>query len=285
MLTEKLMETVKRQSELAKKVMDGTATDEEKAELDKINQAIDTATGQSTETRKTDLVTMKLEEFQNMVEEKTKSDISPDELALLKRNIESVKKQGKTKADDIVAVEVLVKQSAEDMIAALENRVVELEAKLEAKLAKKPSEPEKAADKPTAQALASEAIDSIIEQFGEMKNKITAGTLKQQDVKDMWPSWQMQELIEGATAVVAKLDEAKKLIKEVMPELKKLSEGGEVTGDGDGDEEDHEEEESSSTSQKTEKWWSKGDLAGEPEDAQKQFSNLKKKKESGSVNS
>lgn len=260
MLNEKMFAILKRQNELSAKLADGTATDDEKAELTKLGKTISALTdADKVDVGKTRLETMTVADFQKHVEaEQTALDanLDPARLALLKRNIDSVKAQGKTSADDHVAVEVAVQASAEDRIATVEAKLDELLETVKASFDRRTStgvndggasdDPPagddagdgdagtgddagdggtvgKNEDKPVTTALAMEAIDSVISCFNSIKAKVQEGTLTSDELYKMWPGWEVREMIEGAVGVLAKAEELSKLVDEVKPELEKIA--------------------------------------------------------------
>jgi len=127
-MNKKLLQIMKRQSELAKKASGGALSDAETQELDQLNAAIEALTDTSVDVGKTSLTTMKLSEFKKHVEsEQSSMDLDPKRLALLKRNIESVKSQGKSEDDDIVAVEVIAEtEKSDERLDKIENKLNEI---------------------------------------------------------------------------------------------------------------------------------------------------------------
>jgi hypothetical protein len=256
MLNEKMFAILKRQNELTAKLADGTATDDEKAELDKLGKTITALTdADKVDVGKTRLETMTVADFQKHVESEQAAldaNLDPARLALLKRNIDNVKAQGKTSADDHVAVEVAVQASAEDRIATVEAKLDELLETVKASFDRRTStgvndggdagdppagdggdaggddggdgsDVGKGDDKPVTTALAMEAIESVIECFNSIKAKVQEGTLTSDELYKMWPGWEVREMIEGAVGVLAKAEELSKLVEEVKPELEKIA--------------------------------------------------------------
>lgn len=298
-MNKKLLEIMKRQGELASKAATEKLTDEEKEELSKIKKAIEAMTNPSIEIGKTTLAVMSLAEFKKHVgEEQNKADLDPGRLSLLKRNLESVKKQGKTKADDSVAVEVFEQQSSDDRIDGIESKLDEVLGVLKTfdgrtntgvvgdgtngspagAATSDDADPTSAAakgDSPTSEALAKEAIDSIIKRFQALKDKITNNeefTVKELD--EVWPGWELREMIAATAEVLAKLDEAKKLVEEVSPklnELSKLDNAGDNASDKPGSKNKSDEE-----PEDVSKWASGCDMAPSS-NATDSFKMLKKK--------
>lgn len=242
-----LRKKLRRQSELAAKALAGELSEIEKAELGTLTAAIKTAMDPPVIAMKTKLTTMTLAEFKTWADGVMGGDgASADELALVKRNVEAVKSQGKTAAGDIVAVEMAIETSAAEGISALEDRIVMLEQKLSDtakgqndQTGDEPSElPFAKLDAPTTMALALEAMDAVMRHVGELKAKFDAGTVTIDDVEKLWPNWDLRNVIEAATSVMAKLDETKALVSEVLPKVEKLKSddsAGDGAGDADGD--------------------------------------------------
>jgi hypothetical protein len=225
----KFMEVVKRQTELATKAALGSATKEEIAELQKLNAVVKAAT-EPEAPASTKLATMTLAAFREWHEKAVKAleDGVADAslLAVVKRNIAAVKEQGKTLADDVVAVELPVEKEEVDKVAALEARIAELEAKA-AEKAKAPPPPAddsaKATSAPTAQALAMEAVDALLSKYTKLKALIDSGSFTRDEVDKLCCSdWSIKEIIQSAAAVMAKADALKELAAAVTPELEKL---------------------------------------------------------------
>jgi hypothetical protein len=248
----KFMEVVKRQTELAAKAAAGTATKDELAELTKLNAVVKAAM-LPTQKSATTLVTMTLAAFREWHEKTVKQleegDADVSLLALVKRNVEAVKAQGKTKADDVVAVELPVEKTDADKVEALEQRIADLEAKLTGKAAggsAKPDAPPPAeggtppagGGKPTAQALAMEAVDTLLAKYAKLKQLVDAGTFSKDELCNIFDGdWQLKDIISQAAAVMAKAEELKKAAEETLAELQKLddSEGADGTEGGDAD--------------------------------------------------
>lgn len=130
MVTQKLEEMVRRQNVLTKKLLYGKVDDAETEELQQLTEAIEAATAPApAAAAKTTMRVMTLGEFQESADALMNGQPSPEELAVLKRNLSCIKDQGVTLADGAVAVEILVEMTAEEKIAALTKRVAELEAK------------------------------------------------------------------------------------------------------------------------------------------------------------
>ncbi|MGD2044196.1 MAG: hypothetical protein PVJ28_11140 [Acidimicrobiia bacterium] len=241
MLTPKLIEMVHEQNELAQKLVDGTATDAEKDRLSKLTAAIKAATGKA-DGPKTEYKAMKLSEFQAYIEQETaKAATNPDpvSLQLLRKNLAAVKALRDSNpelADDhVITIEVKSSTDADDRIAALEAQVAELTTKLTETPAA--DEPAGKQDTETSQKLAMEAIDALIGRYESLKQKIEAGSVTAEDLEKAWEgNWDLQRVIEGAVAVLAKAEALKAVIDAIKPTLEKLAGPEDEGGEGDGDE-------------------------------------------------
>jgi hypothetical protein len=289
----KIKQILKRQSELAKKVASGKATDAEKEQLNKLGEIVDALTDPSkVDVGKTKLTTMTLAEFKAYAEkEEAESYEDPSRLALLEQNIASVKEQGKTGADDHVAVKVSVQVKESDRLAAVEEKLDEVLTALkganfdgrtstgvntdgesdsdsEGEGEGEGEDVDKGEDKPAATALAVEALDTIISRFEALKTKITGGSdISKDEFYEIWPSYEIREIVEGAVDVLSKMEIAKALIEEVKPFLEKMvkdsGEGdtdGDTDGDPEGDSSDGDSDGDSSEGEETEKGAKKGSL-------------------------
>lgn len=238
-MTKKFLEIVKRQTALAAKAADGKATAEELAELQKLNVAIKAATDPVDQKVDTTLKTMTLAEFREWHEKAVKAieDGEADDslLAVVKRNLSAVKGQGKTQSDDIVAVEMPVEKTDSDRVAALEQRIADLEAKRdETPAPDADADDAEKGDKPTAQALAMEAIDTLLAKYTKLKSLIDAGTFSKGDLNDLFDGdWSLKDIISDAAAIMAKAEEMKTAVEALMPELEKLDKAEDGEGDGD----------------------------------------------------
>lgn len=233
MITEKLLEYVKRQTLLSAKIADNTATPDERTEFSRINAAIKAATEPQTVEAKTLVTTMRLDEFQKHVEsemgalEKTPD---ADRLALLQRNIASVKSQGKTLAEDIVGVEIMTRKTSDDRIAALEATVADLSAKL----AEAATTAEKA-EAPTAHAMAMEAMVAMMSRMEALKSKVDSGSLTVEDLQMAWEgTWDIRDALRQAAAIMAKAEELHKSLSVVVPAWEVLAKGTDETDATDG---------------------------------------------------
>ncbi|MFO7782067.1 MAG: hypothetical protein R6W94_10625 [Spirochaetia bacterium] len=207
---------MKRQTLLSAKIADNTATPDERTEFSRINAAIKAATEPQTVEAKTLVTTMRLDEFQKHVEsemgalEKTPD---ADRLALLQRNIASVKSQGKTLAEDIVGVEIMTRKTSDDRIAALEATVADLSAKL----AEAATTAEKA-EAPTAHAMAMEAMVAMMSRMEALKSKVDSGSLTVEDLQMAWEgTWDIRDALRQAAAIMAKAEELHKSLSVVVP--------------------------------------------------------------------
>lgn len=247
-MTKKFLEIVKRQTVLAAKAAGGDATPEELTELTKLNVAIKAATEPTDAKIDTTLKIMTLADFRVWHEKAVKAIEDGDDslLGVVKRNLAAVKDQGKTLADDIVAVEMPIEKSDADVVADLQQRIADLEAKAEAD--PKPSEDgeededgdgegdAEKGDKPIAQALAMEAIDTLLAKYTKLKALVDAGTFSKTDLDDIFDGdWSLKDIIRDSAAIMAKTDEMKAAVEALMPELEKLDKAEDGEGDGDGE--------------------------------------------------
>ena len=306
MLNQKVLEVVKRQTELAGVVATGKATEAQKTELLAITEKLEQLTGKKTvSVGKTKLTTMTLKEFKAHIEAEQvalQTELDPARLALLKRNIEAVKSQGKTAMDDVVAVELAIESAASDArMDAMEEKLDQVltalkdfDGRTQTGVGDADGDGDDGDDggkgaaakgdgkKPTAEALANEALDAIIKRFQAIKEKIAAGEISTDDLEKMWPGWEMREMLEGAVAVLAKLEEAKGLVEEVMPALEKAAKGD----DGDDGDDDDDDDDDDKKKKKTSKggavdhdsggaWGAGGDLSPKLSDKDA-FTSMKK---------
>lgn len=269
-MNEKLMKMLGRQAVLVAALQkNGKLSDDENAELEDLNKKIQGISDlDSVEIGKTDLETMTVKEFRAFAQkeqEEASADMNAERLALLKRNVASVKRQNKTKDDDIVAVEILAKRdgASDAQIAALQKQIEDLTALIKGKnfdgrgntgLVDNDGDGEgdgdgagdgdeagngasKGDDMPASTAVALEALGAIIERYSKIKGMIEEGAeFSEEDLVKMWPGWELREAVENATAVLAKLEELQGLIESVHPALEKIAKAkGDETPDGDGD--------------------------------------------------
>jgi uncharacterized coiled-coil protein SlyX len=156
MITKNLMEYMKRQNALAAKVADGSATDDDRAELRKLTDVLRAATGDHEPQCKTELVALSADEAKKYVETEAaeaEAAMDPDRLALLKRNLAEIKRQKEAGAD-VFAIQRAVAK-ADDGVAELSARVDKLESKLDELFAKL-SEKDESSDEETAEEEQSE---------------------------------------------------------------------------------------------------------------------------------
>ncbi|MCK9629820.1 MAG: hypothetical protein M0R37_14665 [Bacteroidales bacterium] len=127
----KLHEITKRQRALTEKALAGTITPAEREELTRIGKAVEEATAPAPASRVVPM-NMTLADFRKHAEAVLSAEApSADAVALLKRNLEAIKAQGKSADTDTVAVDVeLADEPAApaDPLAALAARVAVLEA-------------------------------------------------------------------------------------------------------------------------------------------------------------
>lgn len=123
-----LNKILRRQTELVGKISKGDATEEEKKELKELVTALEALTDSSkVDVGRTKLTTMTLADFKQYAEKETReAGLDPKRLALLKRNIESVKEQAVTDKDAVVAVEVATEKTDRDKLNALEGKMDEI---------------------------------------------------------------------------------------------------------------------------------------------------------------
>lgn len=244
-MTKKFLEIVKRQTVLAAKAASGDATPEELTELQRLNVAVKAATEPTDSKLDTTLKTMTLADFRVWHEKAVKAIEDGDDtlLSVVKRNLAAVKDQGKTKSDDVVAVEMPVEKSDADVVVDLQQRIADLEAKAEADPASTEDEEVDTdkGDKPTAQALAMEAIDTLLAKYTKLKALVDAGTFSKDELDSIFDGdWSLKDIIRDSAAIMAKADEMKAAVEALMPELEKLDkaegEDGEAGEAGDGDE-------------------------------------------------
>lgn len=118
-----MTEVLRRQGALMRKIAAGSATDEERTEALKLQEALEAAAAAATPPT---TATMTLAEFQKLAEadlaEMTKT---PDEgrLARLQRNLKAIRDQGKSAPDDVVTVEVEAKADPPSILDALDAAV------------------------------------------------------------------------------------------------------------------------------------------------------------------
>lgn len=255
-MNKKFLETVKRQSDLAAKAAAGDATKEELAELVKLTAAVKAATDTSDEKPSTALKTMTLAEFKVWHEEAVKAieEGNSSLLPLVKKNLASVKASGVTDSEGVVAVELPVEKSETDLIADLEARIAALEAakgEAQAEGSGEENGDEESgeegdgeaqgdatgkADKPTAQALAMEAIDTLLAKYNKVKAAIEAGSFSKEQAESMYDGdWQLKDAIRQAAAIMAKCGELKAAAEVLVPELEKLSDEGDEGDEGEGE--------------------------------------------------
>ncbi len=232
MITEKLLEYVRRQTLLAAKVEDGTVTADERAEFTTVNAAIKAATEPQTVDAATFITTMTLGDFKKHVDAEVgalEANQDAERLALLQRNIANVKEQGKTLATDIVGVEIQKEKEPADRLKELEDIIAELSLKLES------NETEKG-DKPIAQALALEAITTLATRFEGLRTKIEGGALTEADLKEAFDgNWELRSALDQAVAIMAKADGLAKTLAPVVEAMQKMDKGEDTSEDADAD--------------------------------------------------
>ncbi len=124
----KLHEITKRQRALTEKALAGTITPAEREELTRIGKAVEEATAPAPASRVVPM-NMTLADFRKHAEAVLSAESpSADAVALLKRNLEAIKAQGKSADTDTVAVDVELADEPLDPLAALAARVAALES-------------------------------------------------------------------------------------------------------------------------------------------------------------
>lgn len=274
-MNEKLMKMIARQAALVSKLSAGKITDKEKSELGILNKQLQLiADIDKSKIGKTKLSTMTLKEFRahcQKEQEEGTAAFDGARLALLKRNIDSVKSQGKTKSDDVVAIEVLVEQSADDVrMSAIENQLTEVLSLLKGgatfdgrgrtgivdndddgdddgtgdaggdaggdDTGSGGTGDTAKGDMPITTKVAIEAITALISRYEKIKTKIENGEeFTSEELSKMWPNWELREAVESSVEVLAKLEVLKALAEVVNPQLEKLAKDEAGDGDGDGD--------------------------------------------------
>lgn len=244
-----LQKAMRRQTELTTKLMAGDITEKEKTELTEVNLQIKKATEPHKVTRKTLLTTMKLSEFRSWVEKVTEGEPTADELAVIKYNLEQVKQQGITDPDGIVAVQVLAKETYDDVMARMEARIEQLEQQVAEKNDQHQADSGGKNDQsdggengndetaPTAMAIAMEALTATTARFEELRQKFESGDVTSEDVYKAWPEYEIREIVEGAAAIMSKFETLKGLFDDLVPKIK-AAQGDEESGNDDSDTDD-----------------------------------------------
>ena len=300
----KLRELLKRQTALVGKVAKGDANDQEKRELDALNKKIEELSNpEAVDVGKTTLATMTVAEFKKHVQEETvdaTEKLDTKRLALLKRNIDSVKSQNKSTDEEVVAVEVLVDAGKSDeRLDAMELKLDEIfqfvkgqnfdgrgttglvngdaggdagtgtgEGEGEGEGEGTPSE--KNDEMPVSTAAALEALTAMIARYEKVKGMVEGGdAFTSEELYKMWPGWELREAVEQSVEVLAKLEALKALMEAVNPELEKIAKEKEGEGEGEG-------EGVNKGDVKISKWLAGDDLASEPTDVKSQFGACKK---------
>jgi hypothetical protein len=238
-----LSEILKRHGALVRKIAAGTANDAEKAEVLRLQEAVDAAAAATAEPEFT-TVTMTLAEFQAHAEmELADMDKAPDadRIARLQRNLKAIREQGKSAPDDVVAVEVKTKSAEPSIVDALDARLAALlpaaaektepdpapaaeaapvpetpaaaektEPAPAAEAAPAAPEPVAAADEPEfdkasiSQQIAVEALEALTIRLSDLKSKIGGGSISAEDYDKAFEGWwSLQDVIRTFTAVAA----------------------------------------------------------------------------------
>lgn len=297
-MNEKLKQLLKRQTELVGKIAKGEANDEEKKQLDALNKKIEELSNpDAVDIGKTKLATMTLAEFKKHVEDENidaTAKLDTKRLALLKRNIDSVREQNKSAADDIVAVQVFADtEKRDERLDAVESKLDQIfelvkgatfdgrgntgivntgdsdgEGDGEGEGNGENVQSDKSDDMPNTTMAATEALTAIIARYQKIKDMIEEGKdFTQEELNKMWPGWDLQSAVENAAAVLAKLEELNDLTTLIHPMFEKLAKG-----EGGEDESENNVEKG----EKISKWAAGLDLASSDMDPKKQFEECKK---------
>ena len=224
-----LSEILKRHGALVRKIAAGTATDAEKAEVLRLQEAVDAAAEATAEPEFT-TVTMTLAEFQAHAEaELADMDKAPDadRIARLQRNLKAIREQGKSAPDDVVAVEVKTKAAEPSIVDALDARLAALSPPAEAAktepapvaaaeaapVPETPAAAEKTEPAPAAEAapaapepvaaaaepefdkasisqqVAVEALEALTGRLSDLRAKIDGGSMSAEDLDKAFEGW------------------------------------------------------------------------------------------------
>lgn len=290
MLTEKLLKYIEAQTTLAASVMDGSATDEQRAELRRVNAIVAAANGQYAPQCETELASLNEEEFRKYVEGELEAmDSAPDvdRIALLHENVTDVRRQAKNGAE-MFAVRMPVAKSDADEMTALKARIAALEAKVSEKA--EGDEPEggdievsgeeeaESKQESASAMLGVEALDAMILAMGALLEKIQSGTATEEDLQRAFGNtWAIEQAVDLAIALMGKSADLCKMLEEALPGLREMAEKNDGGEDGDeaeekaeednaeedaGEEDAGEEEEGGEETEKGDRAWA-GDLASE----------------------
>jgi hypothetical protein len=223
-----MTEVLKRQGALVRKIAAGTATEAERAEMLKLQEALDAAAAAAAPPS---TATMTLAEFQTLAEaDLAEIAKTPDEgrLARLQRNLKAIRDQGKTAPDDVVTVEVEEKAAPPTILDALDAAVDAAtkahsfdgrttsgvrEAPPAAPVAPTKDDEEKAKadavapfDKASVSAqIAVEALDALIGKVNALKALVATGAAIDREAFEAAFSgwWDLRSAIETFTAIAA----------------------------------------------------------------------------------
>ena len=200
-----MAQVLKRQGALVRKIAAGAATDDERAEALKLQEALDAAAAAAAPDP---TATMTLAEFQKLAEaELAELEKAPDDerLQRLYRNLKSIRAQGKSAPDDIVTVEVApapaILDDLEAKAAAFDQRTRTgvrddapaapvAPAKDDDKADAQKAEPAEPFDKGTiSQQLAVEALETLISKLAALRVLLTAGTADSKAFESAFDGW------------------------------------------------------------------------------------------------
>lgn len=246
----KVTEVLKRQGALLRKMAAGTATDEERTEALKLQEALDAAAAAADPPP---TATMTLAEFQKLAEaEIAEIAKAPDDarLARLQRNLKSIRDQGKTAPDDVVTVEVAAKAAEPSILDALDaavdaatkatnfdgrtrSGVREAPAAPAAPVAPTKDEPDPAVapdaefDKASVSAqIAVEALDALTKKIADLRTAVASGAVDREAFEAAFSGWwDLRSAIETFTAIAAGAGAGEPAMPEPEPAAATLSEG------------------------------------------------------------
>jgi len=239
-----MLSKINRLSILAKQAAAGSLTDAERAEMDALSAKIGAATAPVDLTKVAlRLTTMTVKAFQeHAAAVRAAATPDPVDVALLKDNLRAVQDQAPAGLDAVVAVRV----KADAAVGrTLEERLAALEAKAAATMVQAGTPPAppppaetpavKAPGAPTATALGMEAMDAIMGRMQQIQAALTAGTLTEQALDEMWPGYKLRHIVETCAEIVGKAETLKATTDAVLPALRKLADGDDTTDAEKGD--------------------------------------------------
>lgn len=239
-----MLKMINRLSTLAKQAAAGSLTDAERAEMDALSAKIGAATAPVDLTKVAlRLTTMTVKAFQeHAAAVRAAATPDPVDVALLKDNLRAVQDQAPAGLDAVVAVRV----KADAAVGrTLEERLAALEAKAAATMVQAGTPPAppptaeatavKAPGAPTATALGMEALDAVLRGVQAIQAAVSAGTLSRQTLDELWPGWELRNMVEACTQIVGKAETLKATTDAVLPALRKLADGDDTTDAEKGD--------------------------------------------------